>query len=222
MEKILNFLPELAVGTRDTLYMVGVSAVFSYLLGLPLGILLVLTARDGIAPNKPLNTVLGWIINLGRSIPFIIIVVALIPFTRLVVHTFIGPTAAIVPLVVAAAPFVARVVESSLKEIDQGVVEAAQAMGATKLQIIFKVLVPECIPSLVRGFSITAITLVGYSAMAGAVGGGGLGDLAIRYGFHRYQADIMMVTVVLLVVMVALIQLGLGYLAKRLDKRNRT
>ncbi len=159
-----------------------VSTFFAYLLGLPLGILVVVTAKNGIAPKRVLNMVLGWIVNIGRSIPFIILMVALIPFTKFVVGKSIGSTAAIVPLVIAAAPFIARLVETSLQELDEGVIEAAKAMGASNWQIVYKVMLPESIPSLVRGMTIALITLIGYSAMAGTVGGGGLGDLAIRYG----------------------------------------
>lgn len=220
-QSILEFLPELVQGTRDTLYMTLVSTLFAYALGLPMGIFVVVTSQTGIAPNQPVNTVLGWIINLGRSIPFIILMVALIPFTRLLVGKTIGSTAAIVPLVVAAVPFVARLVETSLEELDNSVVESAVSMGATGWQIIRKVMLPECIPSLIRGVSITTITLIGYSAMAGAVGGGGLGDLAVRYGYHRYRQDVMLITVILLVVLVAVIQFALGFFAKKIDKRNK-
>lgn len=162
-------------GTGATLYMTAASALFAYLIGLPLGVLMIVTAKGGIRPHPVLNSVLGWIINIGRSIPFIILIVALIPFTRLITGTSIGPTAAIVPLVIGAAPFVARMVETSLKEVDAKVVEAAQTMGATGWQIVWKVLLPESVPSLIRGTSISTITLIGYSAMAGTVGGGGSG-----------------------------------------------
>ena len=164
---------------------------------------------------------LGWVVNIGRSFPFIILMLVLIPVSRAVVGTMIGPKAAIVSLTVAAAPFIARLVESSLAEIDRGVVEAAKSMGATNWQIIYKVLLPESIPSLVRGASITVITLIGYSAMAGAVGAGGLGDVAIRYGYHRYQPDMMVITVVLLVIIVQIIQSAFNLCAKLIDKRNR-
>lgn len=207
-------------GTGATLYMTFAATLFAYLIGLPLGVLMIVTARNGIRPRPVFNAVLGWIINIGRSIPFIILIVALIPFTRLITGTSIGPTAAIVPLVVGAAPFVARMVETSLKEVDTKVVEAAQTMGATGWQIVWKVLLPESIPSLIRGTSISTITLIGYSAMAGTVGGGGLGDIAIRYGYQRYQQDVMLVTIVLLVIIVQLIQFGFGLLAAAIDKRN--
>jgi len=197
-------------GTGATLYMTAASALFAYLIGLPLGVLMIVTAKGGIRPHPVLNSVLGWIINIGRSIPF----------TRLITGTSIGPTAAIVPLVIGAAPFVARMVETSLKEVDAKVVEAAQTMGATGWQIVWKVLLPESVPSLIRGTSISTITLIGYSAMAGTVGGGGLGDIAIRYGYQRYQQDVMIVTIILLVIIVQLIQFAFGLLASAIDKRN--
>ncbi len=208
-------------GLGQTLYMSFVSTFFAYLLGLPLGILVVVTAKNGIAPKRVLNMVLGWIVNIGRSIPFIILMVALIPFTKFVVGKSIGSTAAIVPLVIAAAPFIARLVETSLQELDEGVIEAAKAMGASNWQIVYKVMLPESIPSLVRGMTIALITLIGYSAMAGTVGGGGLGDLAIRYGYNRYQDDVMILTIVLLVILVQLIQVVFNLLAKKIDKKNR-
>ena len=207
-------------GTGATLYMTAASALFAYLIGLPLGVLMIVTAKGGIRPHPVLNSVLGWIINIGRSIPFIILIVALIPFTRLITGTSIGPTAAIVPLVIGAAPFVARMVETSLKEVDAKVVEAAQTMGATGWQIVWKVLLPESVPSLIRGTSISTITLIGYSAMAGTVGGGGLGDIAIRYGYQRYQQDVMIVTIILLVIIVQLIQFAFGLLASAIEKGN--
>lgn len=215
-----EFWPLLVESTGQTLYMVLVSTAIAYILGLPLGILVVITGENSICPNKFINTVLGWIVNIGRSIPFIILLVALLPFTRMVVGTSIGPTATIVPLTVAATPFVARMVEQSLVEIEGGLVEMAQAMGATVWQVIFKVLLPESLPSMIRGFSITFISLIGYSAMAGAVGGGGLGDLAIRYGYYRYQSDVMILTIILLVIIVQLIQMLGDVISRRIDKRN--
>lgn len=208
-------------GTLETLYMTFASTVFAYIIGLPLGVIMVITDKKGIAPNKAVNQVLGTVVNIGRSLPFIILMVALIPFTRAVVGTAIGSTAAIVPLTIAAAPFVARMVESSLAELDPGVVEAAKTMGATNMQIARKVLLPESVPSLIRGFSITTITLIGYSAMAGAFGSGGLGDIAIRYGFHRFEPKVMLVTVILIIVIVQLIQMGFNFAANKIDKRNR-
>lgn len=221
IETLMTNQTMLLEGLGETLYMTFFSALFAYVLGLPLGILLVVTDKKGLRPMPVLNAVLGWVINIGRSIPFIILMVAIIPFTRAIVGKAIGPTAAIVPLVVAAAPFVARMVETSLKEIDPGVVEAARTMGATHWQIIYKVLLPESIPSLVRGGSITTITLIGYSAMAGAVGGRGLGDIAIRYGYHRYQYDMMIITIVLLVILVQVVQSLFSLTAKLIDKRGR-
>ncbi|HJB26893.1 MAG TPA: ABC transporter permease [Firmicutes bacterium] len=208
-------------GLGQTLYMSIVSTFFAYLLGLPLGILVVVTSKNGIAPKRILNMVLGWIVNIGRSIPFIILMVALIPFTKFVVGKSIGSTAAIVPLVIAAAPFIARLVETSLQELDAGVIEAAKAMGASNWQIVYKVMLPESVPSLVRGMTIALITLIGYSAMAGTVGGGGLGDLAIRYGYNRYQDDVMILTIILLVILVQLIQVVFNVIAKKIDKKNR-
>ena len=189
-----------AVG--ETLYMVIVSTLLAYLLGLPLGVILVVTSPGHILPNPWVERILGTLINILRSAPFIILLVAFIPFTRVLVGTSIGTTAAIVPLVISAAPFVARVVESSLKEVPYGVIEAALSMGASPLQIIQKVLLPEAKSSLILGITITTISVIGYTAMAGAVGGGGLGDLAIQYGYNRFRTDIMIVTVVILVVIV--------------------
>ena len=208
-------------GLGQTPYMSIVSTFFAYLLGLPLGILVVVTSKNGIAPKRILNMVLGWIVNIGRSIPFIILMVALIPFTKFVVGKSIGSTAAIVPLVIAAAPFIARLVETSLQELDAGVIEAAKAMGASNWQIVYKLMLPESVPSLVRGMTIALITLIGYSAMAGTVGGGGLGDLAIRYGYNRYQDDVMILTIILLVILVQLIQVVFNVIAKKIDKKNR-
>ena len=222
LETILGLKDVLIEGTIDTLYMVTVSTLFAYLIGLPLGVLLFTTARGGIHENASVNRVLGWVVNIGRSIPFIILIVALIPFTRLVVGKAIGATAAIVPLVIGSAPFVARLVEQSLEEVDTGVIEAAKCMGADRFHIIVHVLLGESVPSLIRGFSITAITLIGYSAMAGAVGAGGLGDIAIRYGYHRYQPDVMLFTLVLMIAIVCIIQFIFGFAANRIDKKNRS
>ena len=220
---MLNFSPAMVDllyrATMETLVMVGVSTAIAGGLGLALGVLLVVTGRDNILPFPALNSILSPIVDLGRSIPFIILLVAIIPFTRLLVGTSIGTAAAIVPLVVAAIPFVARLVESGLKEVDHSVVEAVTAMGANPWQVIWKVYLPEALPALVRGITITAISLVGYSAMAGVVGGGGLGDVAIRYGYQRFQGDVMLATVVILVVMVQLIQYLGEALARRFDHR---
>lgn len=221
MDFIMTYKDMLLEGTYETLLMTFASTIFAYVIGMPLGVIMVATDEHGISSNKAVNSVLGTIINIGRSIPFVILIVAVIPLTRFIVGKAIGPVAAIVPLTIAAAPFVARMVETALQEVDPGVVEAAKTMGATNWQIAYKVLLPEAVPSLIRGFSITTITLIGYSAMAGAFGAGGLGDIAIRYGHHRYQADVMWVTVVLIVVIVQLIQMAFEIAAKKIDKRNK-
>ena len=205
----------------ETVYVTVLSTACAIVLGLPLGVALIVTDKNGLKPMKALNTVLGWIVNIGRSIPFVILMLAIAPFTRLIVGKAFGTTATIVPLVVAAAPFVARMVEQSLSEIDHGVVEAARTMGASTFQIVWKVLLPESVPSLIRGVAVTVITLVGYSAMAGALGGGGLGDIAVRYGMHRYQYDVMMLTLVLIIIIVQVIQVFFDIVAKRIDKRTR-
>ena len=206
-------------GVWDTLFMVVVSTVFAYLIGVPLGVALIVTQPQGIRPHRGVYRVLDWIVNIGRSIPFVILMLVISPLTRLIVGRAYGTTATIVPLVVAAAPFVARMVEQSLGEIDRGVVEAARTMGATTFEIIWKVLLPESVPSLIRGAAVTVITLVGYSAMAGALGGGGLGDIAVRYGMHRYEYDVMLLTLVLIIVIVQVIQVVFDLVAKRVDKR---
>jgi len=207
-------------GLLETLYMTIVSTLLAYVIGLPLGVVMVVTDKDGIYPLVTLNKILGVIINLVRSIPFLILLIAVLPFTRFVVGTTIGSTATIVPLVIGAAPFIARLVEASIKEVDKGVIEAAQSMGATPFQIIYKVMIPEAKPSLIVGSAIAITTILSYSAMAGIVGGGGLGDIAIRYGYYRYQNDIMLVTVAILVLIVQAFQeIGMK-LAKINDKRN--
>ncbi len=206
-------------GLLDTLYMTLVSTALSYVLGLPLGILLVVTDKDGIFPMRIVNGILGVIINILRSVPFLILLVAVIPFTRAVVGTSIGSTATIVPLVIAAAPFIARLVESSIKEVDKGVIEAAQSMGASTVQIIWRVMLPEARPSLIVGSAIAVTTILSYSAMSGFVGGGGLGDIAIKYGYYRYQNDVMLITVLVLVVLVQIFQEVGMRLAKIGDKR---
>ena len=216
-----EFAPTLLDGLRDTLYMTGLATLFAYMAGMPLGILLVATDKGGIAENRFINSLFGWVINIGRSIPFVVLMLAVIPVTRLIAGKIIGPTAAVVPLFIAAAPFVARLVESSLAEVDSGVIEAARCMGATNRQIVSKVLLGESTPSLVRGLSITTITLIGYSAMAGALGAGGLGDIAVRYGLHRGRTDVMILTVLLLIVVVCVIQLFFDLLSAGIDRRNR-
>jgi D-methionine transport system permease protein len=205
--------------TRETAYMVGIATLFTILLGLPLGVLLVTTDRGHIWEMPRLNRVLGAIVNVGRSLPFIILLVAVVPLTRAIVGTTIGSTAAIVPLTIAAIPFFARVVETALREVDRGLIEAAQSMGCTNGQIIRKVLLPEALPSLVLGLTITIIGVLGYSAMAGAIGGGGLGDLAVRYGYQRFDTNVMIATVVLLIVMVQFIQMLGDRLARRMSRR---
>lgn len=207
-------LEMLAMGILESLYMTFVSSFIAYAIGLPTGILLVITDSDGVLPKPMLNKIVGLIVNLLRSVPFIILLIWVIPVTRFIVGTTIGPTAVIVPLTIASAPYIARLVESSLKEVDSGVIEAAQSMGANTWHIIFKVLIPEAMPSLLMGGAIAVTTILAYSAMAGFVGGGGLGDIAIRYGYYRYQTELMIVTVVILVIIVQLIQ-ELGALWKK-------
>ncbi|MFG2566834.1 methionine ABC transporter permease [Streptomyces sp. NPDC048567] len=214
--------PLLTQGTFDTLYMVLWSALVTVLVGLPLGVLLVLTDKGGLLQNTPVNKVVGVIVNIGRSLPFIILLIALIPFTTWVVGTFIGPTAMIVPLAVGAIPFFARLVETAVREVDHGLVEAVQSMGGSIPTIVRKVLLPQALPSLVSGITTTVIVLIGYSAMAGAVGGEGLGSKAVTYGFQRFDNRFMLITVALLIVIVTLVQL-IGDLAGRLlARRGRT
>ena len=221
IETIQKFAPLLWENTLVTLGMVGASTLFAYLLGLPMGVLLRVTDRGGIMETHAFNSVFGWVVNILRSLPFIILMISISPFTRLLVGKAIGPVAACVPLVIGAAPFVARLVETSLAEIDTGMIEAAKCMGATNWQIISKVMVRESVPSLIRGLSISTITILGYSAMAGAIGGGGLGDVAIRYGQHRFEPKVMLLTIILLVIIVCVIQIVFDRLSTRLDKRNR-
>src|SRR5690606_5945004 len=203
----------------ETLVMVGISTLVGSRVGVPMGILLHLTERKGVLPVLSLNRGLGIVGNAVRSTPFIILLVAIIPFTRLIVGTSIGTAAAIVPLAIAAAPFVARLVETALREVARGLVEAAQAMGATTWQIVYKVLVPEAFPGIVAGLTITLVSLVGYSAMAGAVGGGGLGDLGIRYGYQRFLPEVMLLVVLILIVFVQLMQTLGDALVRRLSHR---
>lgn len=208
-------------GTMDTLYMTFTATFVAYIFGLPIGILAEITRKNGIYPILPLNKILDAIINLGRSIPFIILLVAVMPVTRAVVGTTLGPKAATVPLIIGAVPFVARLVENSLRELDSGVIEAARAMGANVKEIIFKVMIPETLPSLILGMSLATITLVGYTAMAGTIGAGGLGDIAIRYGYYRYQTDVMIITIILLVIFVQGIQSFGQFISKAIDKRGK-
>ena len=216
---IVDWWPRLAQASLTTLYMVGASTFLTVLLGLPLGVLLVLSDKRGLRPRPLLNKLLGAVVNLTRSLPFIILLVVIIPFTRWIVGTSIGPTAAIVPLTLAAVPFFARVTESALREVPSGVIEAAQAMGSSDWQIVRKVMIKEAMPGLVLGIALTLISLVGYSAMAGAVGGGGLGDLAIRYGYQRFETEVMLATVVLLVAFVQVVQSVGDRIAAKISKR---
>lgn len=211
-EMILN-------GILETLYMTVVSTVCGYIFGLPMGVLLCVSDKDGLKPNAVLYKILDIIANIVRSIPFLILLILLIPFTRFILGKSYGSTATIVPLTVAAIPFIARMVESSLKEVDSGVIEAATAMGAGNMRIIFKVLLVEARTSLITGATIAIGTILGYSAMAGAVGGGGLGDIAVRYGYYRYQTDFMIVTVILLIVIVQIFQSVGMLIANKLDRR---
>lgn len=208
-------------GIFETLYMTLVSTFLGYCLGMPLGITLAVTDKGGIKPNALVYKILDVISNIIRSVPFIILLIVLIPFTRAIVGKSYGSTATIVPLVVAAAPFIGRMVESSIKEVDSGVIEAAQSMGAGTFTIIFRVLLVEARTSILVGATIAIGTILGYSAMAGTVGGGGLGDIAIRYGYHRYQADIMIVTVVLLIILVQIFQTIGMYISNKFDRRKR-
>lgn len=206
-------------GIGETLYMTLASTLFGYLFGLPMGILLTISDREGIRPNAVLYKIMDVVANIVRSVPFLILLIVLIPFTRLIVGKSYGSTATIVPLVVAAVPYIARMVESSLREVDAGVIEAARSMGATTFTIVTKVLLVEARTSLIVGVTITLGTILGYSAMAGTVGGGGLGDIAIRYGYHRYEAGIMSVTVILLILLVQIFQTVGMKLSVHLDKR---
>ncbi|HSV60262.1 MAG TPA: methionine ABC transporter permease [Variovorax sp.] len=218
-----NFTPAMlelfASSLWETLVMVGISGVAGSLIGIPLGVLLRLTDQGGVLHNPGLNRVVGGIVNAVRSTPFIILLVAIIPFTRLITGSSIGTAAAVVPLTIAAAPFIARLVETSLREVDQGLIEAAQAMGASTSQIVFKVLLPEALPGIVAGFTITLVSLTGYSAMAGAIGGGGLGDLGIRYGYQRFLPEIMLAVVLVLILFVQALQSLGDWAVRRLSHK---
>ncbi len=205
--------------TWETIYMVGAAGLVGFIVGIPLGVILHTSKKGGLLENTRLNKALGAIVNIGRSVPFLVLMVAIIPVTKLLVGTFIGTTAAIVPLTIGAIPFVARLIEGALIEVPSGLVEAAQSMGATPLQIIHKVLLPEAMPTIINSVTITLVTLVSYSAMAGTVGGGGLGDVAIRYGFHRYDVTIMAVTVAMLIILVQIIQTIGDAVVRRVDHR---
>ena len=208
-----------ATSLWETIVMVGISGVVGGLIGIPLGVFLRLTDRGGVLENSPLNKTVGWLVNAVRSTPFIILLVAIIPFTRLITGSSIGTAAAVVPLTLAAAPFIARLVETALREVDNGLVEAAQSMGATTSQIVWKVLLPEALPGIVAGLTISFVSLTGYSAMAGAIGGGGLGDLGIRYGYQRFLPDVMLVVVIILIFFVQAIQSLGDWAVRRLSHR---
>lgn len=209
----------LITGTLDTLQMTVISTIMAMIIGIPLGVVLVVTSKGHILENAALNKILGAIVNATRSIPFIILMVAIIPFTRMVVGTSIGTTAACVPLTLGAIPFLARLVETSIKDIQFGVIEAAQSMGASPFQIIRKVLLPEALPTIIDNVTVLIVNLIGYSAMAGAIGGGGLGDIAIRYGYQRFQGDIMLATIIILIIMVQVIQMIGDGLSKAMNKK---
>ncbi len=215
-DQLINLL---ITGTIDTLVMVGVSAFFALLLGLPMAVILVNTSEHGIYPSKPINQALGWIVNITRSVPFLILMVALIPLTRFIVGTSYGVWAAVVPLTLAATPFFARIAEVSLREVDHGLIEAAQAIGCNRKQIIWHVLLPEALPGIVAGFTVTLVTMINSSAIAGAIGAGGLGDIAYRYGYQRFDMQIMLAVILVLVVLVMLIQATGDLVANQLDKR---
>lgn len=215
-EQIIKILIE---GLGQTVLMTLVSTVMACVIGIPLGVILVITGKGHIMENKAVNHVLSVLVNIFRSIPFIILMVAIIPLTRLIAGTSIGTTAACVPLTLAAIPFLARLVETSIREVNGGVIEAAQSMGATPMQIIWKVLLPEALPTIVDNITVLIVNLIGFSAMAGTIGGGGLGDIAIRYGYQRFQADVMMATIVILIVLVQLIQMIGDFISRRVNKR---
>ena len=218
-----NFTPAMldlfASSLWETLIMVGISGLVGGLLGVPLGVFLRLTDDGGVLENGPVNKLVGWLVNAVRSTPFIILLVAIIPFTRLITGSSIGTAAAVVPLTIAAAPFVARLVEAAMREVDHGLVEAAQAMGATTSQIVWKVLLPEALPGIVAGLTITFVSLTGYSAMAGAIGGGGLGDLGIRYGYQRFLPEIMLAVVLVLIFFVQAVQSLGDWAVRKLSHR---
>ena len=220
MDKFMALLAMLPQATADTVYMTLASALFACILGFPLGAFLYSASPAGLSPRTVLYNVLSRIVNLFRSLPFIILMILLIPFTRLIIKTSIGPTAVIIPLSIAAAPFVARIAEAALSEVDSGVLTAAKAMGSTNMQIIRKVLIPEALPALVSGLALTIISLIGYSAMAGAIGGGGLGDLAIRYGYYRFRTDVTVAAVIIILILVEAVQLtGTAVSRSLLSKR---
>lgn len=209
----------LLTGTIDTLFMVGISAFFALFMGLPMAVILVCTTEHGIYPSRSINQSLGWIVNITRSVPFLILMVALIPFTRLIVGTSYGVWAAVVPLTIAATPFFARIAEVSLREVDGGLIEAAQAMGCNRKKIIWHVLLPEALPGIVAGFTVTIVTMINSSAIAGAIGAGGLGDIAYRYGYQRFDMQIMLAVIVVLIILVMFVQVAGDQISNQLDKR---
>ena len=215
----LQTMQMLLEGIRDTIYMTLTSTLVGYALGLPMGVVLAVTDKDGIHPNRVVYRILDVISNIVRSVPFLILLIVLIPFTRFVVGKSYGSSATIVPLVISAAPYIGRLVESSLKEVDKGVIEAARSMGASDLDVIFRVMLVEARTSLITGATIALGTILGYSAMAGTVGGGGLGDIAVRYGYYRYQTDIMVVTVLLIIILFQIFQTIGMKIAKKVEKR---
>ena len=215
-QQIINLLIQ---GLGETLQMTVISTIVSMIVGIPLGVILVITGKGHIMENKAVNATLGSVVNALRSIPFIILMVAIIPLTRIIAGSSIGTTAACVPLTIAAIPFLARLVETSIREINSGVIEAAQAMGASPMQIIRKVLLPEALPTIIDNITVLVVNLISYSAMAGAIGGGGLGDIAIRYGYQRFQGDLMLATIVILIVLVQLIQSCGDFLSRKVNKR---
>ena len=217
--RFLEILSMLPAATAETIYMVFASAFFACILGFPLGIYLYITSPSGLAPQRILYNALSRIVNIFRSFPFIILMIMLIPLTRLIAKTSIGPGAAIIPLSIAAAPFVARIAEAALSEVDPGVLTAAKAMGSTNFQIIRKVLIPEAMPALVSGLALTMINLIGYSAMAGAIGGGGLGNLAIRYGYYRFTTDVMAAAVIVILLLVEAVQIAGTLISRSLLSR---
>ena len=215
-QQIINLLIQ---GLGETLQMTIISTVVSMIVGIPWGVILVITGKGHILENKAVNATLGSVVNALRSIPFIILMVAIIPLTRIIAGSSIGTTAACVPLTIAAIPFLARLVETSIREINSGVIEAAQAMGASPMQIIRKVLLPEALPTIIDNITVLVVNLISYSAMAGAIGGGGLGDIAIRYGYQRFQGDVMLATIIILIVLVQLIQSCGDFLSRKVNKR---
>lgn len=213
MDKFLTFFTEILIeALGQTLYMVGISTILATVIGFILAIVLVITEKDGLKPNKVINSILGFIVNTLRSFPFIILVVAIIPLTRMIVGKSIGETAALVPLTIGSAPFIARVIEGALKEVDKGLIEAAKSFGASDFQIIFKVMIKEAMPSIISGITLSIISIIGYSAMAGAVGAGGVGAVALTYGYQRFDNAVMIYTVITLIIIVQLLQ-GAGNLA---------